>query len=186
VKIVGRYLAPFLATIAGVESPPDLQHAVPGTLVELELEQDLASGLTAEMLTSEHFAPEDDRIDALMNDALIVAPEDTIGEVAERLLAADVNVAAVAEFGRLIGILTRHDLLRAYATRAHPSEARVRQWMTAEPVTIGAATPARTAATLMREYGIHHLVVTEGERPVGTLHVDDVAVNVPLPVGLGF
>ena len=49
--------------------------------------------------------------------------------------AGDLDSALVADYGRLIGIVTSRDLLRAFASRVHPSEARVREWMTAEPVT---------------------------------------------------
>ena len=117
---------------------------------------------------------------------LVVAPEDTLGEVAERLLEQDVAAAAVAEYGRLIGILTRADLLRASAARAHPSEARARQWMTAEPVTISLGTTLSAAATLMREYGIHHLPVVEGERPIGLIGMRDVLRSgAPFGTGIG-
>ena len=117
---------------------------------------------------------------------LVVAPEDTLGEVAERLVEQDGGAAAVAEYGRLIGILTRADLLRAYAARAHPSEARVRQWMTAEPVTISLGTTLSAAATLMREYGINHLPVVEGERPIGMVGMLDlVRSGAPLGTGIG-
>ena len=49
--------------------------------------------------------------------SLVVAPEDTLGEVAEKMRAADLGSALVADYGRLIGILTSRDLLRAFAGR---------------------------------------------------------------------
>ena len=64
-----------------------------------------------------------------------VAPEDTLGEVAERMTAVNVGAVVVKDFGRLIGILTERDLLKAMAARVHTSEARVRQWMTEDPIT---------------------------------------------------
>jgi CBS domain-containing protein len=54
------------------------------------------------------------------------APEDTLGKLAESLVRADAGSALVLEFGRLTGILTSRDLIRAVADRVHPSEARVR------------------------------------------------------------
>ncbi len=102
-------------------------------------------------------------------DPLVVAPEDTLGEVAERMRARDTGSAAVADYGRLIGILTSRDLLRAFAARVHPSEARVREWMTAEPVAVPTSTSVEAAVSLMNEHEIHHLPVVDGERPVGML-----------------
>jgi sulfide:quinone oxidoreductase len=185
-KIVGRYLAPFLAAIADVESPLELPDAVPGTLA-VEVEVDAAAGgeLSAERLAAET-EEADERIGSFMSVALVVAPEDTLGEVAERLLERNTSAAVVEDYGRLIGVVTRHDLLRAYATRVHPSEACVRQWMTAEPITVTSETYPRVASLLMREYGIHHLVVVDGDRPVGTVHLDDVPQDLPLAIGLGF
>jgi sulfide:quinone oxidoreductase len=185
-KIVGRYLAPFLASIAGVESPADLSEARAGALaVDLALEPDERNELRAERL-EQYIGEADDRVQSVMSGAVIVAPEDTLGEVAERFLETDVSAVAVVDYGRLIGILTRHDLLRSYAARAHPSEARVRQWMTAEPIRVTPNTFATVARMLMREYGIHHLVVVDGDRPVGTIHFDDLPQLVPLAISLGY
>jgi CBS domain-containing protein len=66
---------------------------------------------------------------------ITVAPEDTLGEVAERMSAQNVGSVVVKDFGRLIGILTERDMLRAMAARVHTSDARVRQWMTEDPIT---------------------------------------------------
>ena len=74
--------------------------------------------------------------EAMTSEMLVVAPEDTLGEVAGRMQDRDTGSAIVAEHGRLIGIFTSRDLLRAFAAHVHPSEARIREWMTAEPVTV--------------------------------------------------
>jgi len=112
-------------------------------------------------------------------------PEDTLGEVAEKMRAGDVGSALVADYGRLIGILTSRDLLRAFAARVHPSEARVREWMTAEPVTVSAATPIEAAVTLMTEYGFHHLPVIDDERPTGMLGLRQAARQGRGRIGIG-
>jgi CBS domain-containing protein len=97
------------------------------------------------------------------------APEDTLGELAERLAGADASSALVVEFGRLTGILTSRDIVRAFAGRVHPSEARVREWMSATPVTAVPDLPAEEAARLMLDGDFHHLPITEDERPVGVV-----------------
>ena len=71
---------------------------------------------------------------------ITVAPEDTLGEVAERMSAQNVGAVVVKDFGRLIGVLTERDMLRAMAARVHTSDARVRQWMTENPITAGPET----------------------------------------------
>jgi CBS domain-containing protein len=100
---------------------------------------------------------------------LAVAPEDTLGEVAERMAAENRGSALVVEEGRLIGIVTSRDVLRAITARVHPSEARIREWMTAEPSAAASDTPAPDAARIMLRGGFHHLPIVEGERPVGVV-----------------
>src|SRR5947199_3752088 len=75
--------------------------------------------------------------DLMVKDVLTVEPSDTIGEAAEKKHAANVGAVVVVEdFVRIVGIVTERDLLRAVAQRARAAEARVRQWMTPDPVTI--------------------------------------------------
>jgi CBS domain-containing protein len=123
----------------------------------------------------------------MSKDPLVVAPEDTLGEVAELMRARDLGSALVAGYGRLVGMITSRDLLRAVASRVHPSEARVREWMTAEPIALSAATPIEAAVTVMTQYGLHHLPVVEDERPVGLLGLRQAErhVRTQAAIGLG-
>jgi CBS domain-containing protein len=101
-------------------------------------------------------------------------PEDTLGELAEQLAAADAGSALVVEYGRLTGILTSRDIVRAVAGRVHPSEGRVREWMSEAPATASPNLPIDEAARLMLNGGFHHLPVTEDERPVGVVGLRSV------------
>jgi CBS domain-containing protein len=114
--------------------------------------------------------------DLMTRDVLAVAPEDTLGEAAQKMVERGVGSAVVMDFGRLIGILTERDLLRAVAARTHSSEARVREWMTAEPMTASEDTTAEEAARTMLEHGFRHLPVVSGDRAVGIVSIRDVAV----------
>jgi CBS domain-containing protein len=107
--------------------------------------------------------------DVMSRHFLSVAPEDTLGELAERLAEADAGSALVVEYGRLTGILTSRDMVRAVADRVHPSEARVRDWMSAAPVSATPELPADEAAKLMLNGGFHHLPVAEEGHPVGVV-----------------
>ena len=98
---------------------------------------------------------------------ITVAPEDTLGEVAERMRAQNVGAVVVKDFGRLIGILTERDMLMDMAARVHTSEARVRQWMTADPVTAPPDLSLDDAAQVMLENGFRHLPVVDGENVLG-------------------
>ena len=108
-------------------------------------------------------------VDVVKPDFITVAPEDTLGEVAERMTQQNVGSVIVKDHGRLIGILTERDMLRAMAARVHTSEARVRMWMTADPVTAPADMDLDEAAQVMLEHGFRHLPVVDGETVLGVV-----------------
>ena len=107
--------------------------------------------------------------DILKPDFITVAPEDTLGEVAEKMMKQNVGAVIVKDFGRLIGILTERDMLRAMAARMHTSEARVRQWMTPDPITVPPDMALDDAAKIMLDHGFRHLPVTDGETVLGVV-----------------
>ena len=111
----------------------------------------------------------------MTRDPLTVAPEDTIGEAAQKMVDAGVSSVIVSDYGRLIGILTERDLTRAVAGRTHSSEARVREWMTADPVTLPPSASPQEAAEIMLERGFRHVPIVEGERAIGIVSIRDVA-----------
>jgi CBS domain-containing protein len=110
----------------------------------------------------------------MTREILEVAPEDTLGQAAESMVERGVGSAIVSDFGRLIGILTERDLLRAVAGRVHSSEARVREWMTADPITASESTELKDAAETMLEQGFRHLPVVDDDRAVGIVSIRDV------------
>jgi CBS domain-containing protein len=99
--------------------------------------------------------------DVMRTEVIEVAPEDTLGEVAERMSKVNVGAVVVKDFGRLIGILTERDMLKAMAARVHTSEARVRQWMTENPLTASAEMDVEGAAQVMLGHNFRHLPVVD-------------------------
>jgi CBS domain-containing protein len=100
-------------------------------------------------------------------DFITVAPEDTLGEVAERMTGKNVGAVIVKDHGRMIGILTERDMLRAMAARVHTSDARVRSFMTPDPITAAPDTDLDEAAQVMLDHGFRHLPVVDGSNVVG-------------------
>jgi sulfide:quinone oxidoreductase len=192
-KIVGRQLAPFLAALAGEPgaAEPGAETGVP---IEVELDASVSGRRRDHVLEAvvnevigESAQP---RVgDVMFDDPLLVAPDDTLADVAERMRERDVGSALVTDRGRLIGILTSRDMQRALAGRVYSSEARVREWMTAEPIAVSVTTTLEAASLLMIEHHIHHLPVVEVERPVGIVGMRDLvrtAKSIPTKIGLGF
>jgi CBS domain-containing protein len=114
-------------------------------------------------------------VDLMTADVVSVAPEDTLGEAAAKMTEKGIGAVVVSDFGRMIGILSERDIMRAVADRIHSSEARVREWMTADPITATTETSVEEAGRTMLENGFRHLPVVEGERAVGMLSIRDVA-----------
>ena len=99
--------------------------------------------------------------DVMRTEVIDVAPEDTLGEVAVRLSAVNVGAVVVMDYGRLIGILTERDMLKAMAARVHTSDARVREWMTEDPLTASAEMDVEEAARVMLEHNFRHLPIVD-------------------------
>jgi CBS domain-containing protein len=111
----------------------------------------------------------------MTTDVVMVAPEDTLGEAAAKMTEKGIGAVVVSDFGRIIGILSERDIMRAVADRIHSSEARVREWMTADPITATTDTSVEEAGRTMLDNGFRHLPVVEGERAIGMLSIRDVA-----------
>lgn len=106
--------------------------------------------------------------DLMTKDVLTVEPSDTIGEAAEKMHDANVGAVVVVEdMVRIVGIVTERDLMRAVAQRARAAEARVRLWMTENPLTIEPETTIEEAAKIMFENNFRHLPVVKDGRPLG-------------------
>lgn len=197
-KIVGRRLAPFLAELGGVEVPAESPSA-DALPVEVEL-----GARDVERLAAHRFYPPLDQAaqvergegsartvgDVMSAEPLVAVSEDTVAEVAARMTERDVGGVLVTDSGRLVGILTSSDLLRAWVTHGGLGTAPVRAWMTVDPVAVNTVTTLHEAILLMAEYGVHHLPVVEGGRPVGMVGLGDVARSALAEsrpaIGLGF
>ena len=128
-------------------------------------------------------------VDGYMTLALETAsPETSIDEVARAMHARDVSGIPIVAHDKLVGVITRTDLIRLGALRpgrrwtgqAMPLPRRqARDVMTPLPRSIGASSSLRHAAQLMTEHAIHRLfVIDPDERLVGVLSTRDLAVAV--------
>jgi CBS domain-containing protein len=99
---------------------------------------------------------------------LSVKPETTIAEVARDMRKDDSDCVAVMSEGRLVGIITERDLVRAIADGLDAHEARADVVMTADPATVGADEDVAVVAVKMMRLGVRHLpVVDKAGKPVG-------------------
>jgi CBS domain-containing protein len=109
----------------------------------------------------------------MSRDLLAVEPELPLIEVAKRMVAKDVGAVLVYEGGRLCGILTERDVLRAVADGIDDGTL-VRDRMTPNPETLDADDTTEHAAVLMIHGGFRHLPVMEAGEVVGVLSIRDL------------
>lgn len=104
---------------------------------------------------------------------LIVEPGETITGVAQRMVERNLGAVLVFDGGRLAGIMTERDLMRAVA-QGLPGDALVSQYMTRNPETIAPDDTTQHAAVLMIHGGFRHLPVVEQDDVVGILSIRDL------------
>ena len=109
----------------------------------------------------------------MSRDLLCVEGGLSITEVAQRMVDRNVGAVLVQDDGRLTGILTERDILRAVA-RGLREDTRVADCMTAHPDTIGPDDTTEHAAVLMLHGGFRHLPVTESDDLVGMISIRDL------------
>ena len=109
----------------------------------------------------------------MSSDMLSVETSLSIMEVAERMVDRNVGAVLVLDDGRLTGILTERDVLRAVA-RGLDDTTRVGDCMTAHPETIAPDDTTEHAAVLMLHGGFRHLPVVQGDDLVGVISIRDL------------
>src|SRR5260370_22193469 len=88
---------------------------------------------------------------------LSVNPETKLGDVARQMRTDDSDSVAVMSEGRLVGIITERDLVRAIADGVDPQQARADLVMTADPATVDADEDVAVGAVKMLRLGVRHL-----------------------------
>jgi CBS domain-containing protein len=111
--------------------------------------------------------------DHMSRDLLTVAPHAALAEAARQMHGRGVGAVLVLDEGRLVGILTERDMLRAVATGHEPDES-VSEWMTHLPETIESTDTTEHAGVIMIHGGFRHLPVVDGDELVGILSLRDL------------
>ncbi|MEB2836662.1 MAG: CBS domain-containing protein [Desulfurococcales archaeon] len=113
--------------------------------------------------------------DAMSRWVVAVRSGDSIREAAKAMHEAGVgSVMVLDEAGRLVGVFTERDLVRAVAEGA-PLDAPVDEYMTREVASVRPGTPILEAGDLMIRLGVRHLPVLDDDgRLVGVISLRDV------------
>jgi len=112
--------------------------------------------------------------DVMSTGLLTVEPTMALDEAARQMNDRQVGAVLVLTSGRVSGILTERDVLRAVAT-GQVAGTRVAAWMTHDPETIGPDDTTGHAASVMIHGGFRHLpVVDDDARPLGIVSIRDL------------
>ncbi|GIU92008.1 MAG: hypothetical protein KatS3mg011_0914 [Acidimicrobiia bacterium] len=106
--------------------------------------------------------------------ATVGGPDLTLEEAARVMIDEHIGSIGVVDGGKLVGILTDRDLVRAAAAGADPTSAKVREWMTPDPDRLSPDADVEEAAEWLLATGYRHLPVVDGDRLLGILSIKDL------------
>ncbi len=125
--------------------------------------------------------------DVMTEAAVTESATDTLRSAAERMWRQQTGSLLIMDNGRLAGIITERDLLRAVALGADLATATVDEAMTTEVLTAPPDMSLQDAAREMATRWIRHLPVVDAGRVLGVVSMRDItgifAALVPGNVG---
>lgn len=113
-----------------------------------------------------------------MSRALLVCDASaSVSEAASLMAQRHVGSVLVTQGGRLAGIFTERDIVRAVSQDVQAPEEPIEHWFTPNPSTVTPDTSIDQARELMLERHFRHLPVTDGPggEVIGMLSMRDVA-----------
>lgn len=122
--------------------------------------------------------------DLMATDVLTVSPETTIADAARRMIARETGAAVVIEDGRLVGVISERDLMRAIPDARSP-ESPVSEHMSRHAITAAPGTSVPEAMAIMIEGRFRHLPVVDGGRVLGIVSMRDLMSWISLRLRLG-
>ncbi len=110
------------------------------------------------------------------NALFTVAPEERLGEAIAAMVEQDIGSLVVMDRGRLHGMLTFREVLKALHGEGEGARARaVSRFMVSDPLTVGPDVEMDELRRLMLDTHTRYVPVMEGSTLVGVLSFHDVA-----------
>ena len=104
-----------------------------------------------------------------------VDPSTTVGEAISLMAQNRIGSALIMEGGKLIGIFTERDTVRAISQSHDAPDHEISSWMTRDPKTVSPDVEVETALRTMLDNGFRHLPVVEGGEVIGMVSMRDLA-----------
>ncbi len=100
--------------------------------------------------------------------------DETVAVASARMQERNVGSLVVVDGSRVIGILTERDLVRFGASGVEGTSAKVVEFMTENPGTVGPHETAQRAFDKLSEHGYRHIPVVDDDRLVGVVSMRDL------------
>ena len=113
--------------------------------------------------------------EVMTKELITVEPSTSVAAAVTVMGIQGVGAVLVMEKGRVEGIFTERDLVRAMSNDIGASSQAVAQWMTRNPVTVRPEASVEEALEIMLAGHFRHLPVMEGERLVGVVSIRDLS-----------
>jgi len=113
--------------------------------------------------------------DYMSRELLVVEPSIGLAAAASLMAQRRVGSVLVVEAGRLAGIFTERDIVRAVSHDVLAMQEPVSDWMSRKPITVEPETPIDRARSLMLEHHFRHLPVARGDELLGMISMRDLA-----------
>jgi CBS domain-containing protein len=104
-----------------------------------------------------------------------VDPSTTVGEAISLMAQNRIGSALIMEGGKLIGIFTERDTVRAISQSHDAPTHEISSWMTRDPRTVSPDIEVEDALRTMLDNGFRHLPVVERGEVIGMVSMRDLA-----------
>ncbi len=113
--------------------------------------------------------------DIMSKPPITINHNSTLKEAAKLMIEKRIGFLIVLKEGKLYGVISERDILKAIAEGKDPSNTMVDNYCSKNIITVKQSDTINTAAKLMRMNKIRHLVVIDDyHNPVGTLSIRDL------------
>jgi CBS domain-containing protein len=112
--------------------------------------------------------------DAMSTVVLTIGPAHTLRQAARLMAARRVGAAVVLDSDSSLGILTERDILNSVGLGQDPDLETAGTHTTTDVVFAAPSWTLEEAADAMSHGGFRHLIVTDGDGPIGVVSVRDI------------
>jgi CBS domain-containing protein len=106
-----------------------------------------------------------------------VDPSTTVGEAISLMAQNRIGSALIMEDGKLVGIFTERDTVKAISQAHDAPTHEICSWMTRDPKTVSPDLDVDDALKLMLDNNFRHLPVVEREQVIGMISMRDLAAE---------